>query len=123
MIMGCHISHPFFGKVVGCPPNGADDAGMSAAAAEIAIQGLADLLVGWLPVAVQEGGRGHHHAVDTVAAGDCFNGCLATALAEGQDLRVAIRFASAAAAISVTRRGAQPSLPHREEIAEKLKSS
>ena len=51
-------------------------------------------------------------AVDTVAAGDCFNGALACALAEGQSLPQAIRFSHAAAAVSVTKPGAQPSLPH-----------
>ena len=54
--------------------------------------------------------------VDTVAAGDVFNGALAVALAEGLDWREAAGFASAAAAISVTRRGAQDSAPHRREI-------
>ncbi|MHC5054266.1 MAG: ribokinase [Planctomycetota bacterium] len=56
-------------------------------------------------------------AVDTVAAGDAFSGALAMALAEGEPLPEALRFASAAAAISVTRRGAQPGLPTRREIA------
>lgn len=55
-------------------------------------------------------------AVDTTAAGDTFNGALAVALAEGQALEQAVRFANAAAAISVTRAGAQPSAPRREEI-------
>lgn len=55
-------------------------------------------------------------AIDAVAAGDVFNGALATALAEGRSLLDAARWASAAAAISVTRRGAQPSIPHRHEI-------
>lgn len=54
--------------------------------------------------------------VDTTAAGDVFNGALALALAEGFDLRAAVRFANAAAAISVTRMGAQPSAPTRKEI-------
>ena len=57
-------------------------------------------------------------AVDTTAAGDCFTGALAVALAEGADFGKAIGFATAAAAISVTREGAQPSLPRREEIEE-----
>jgi ribokinase len=58
-------------------------------------------------------------AVDTTAAGDTFNGALAVALAEGQAFDQAVRFAHAAAAISVTRLGAQPSAPKRDEI-EKL---
>jgi ribokinase len=55
-------------------------------------------------------------AVDSTAAGDIFNGALAVALAERQSLRDAIRFANAAAALSVTRPGAQPSAPMRAEI-------
>jgi len=55
-------------------------------------------------------------AVDTTAAGDVFNGTLAVALAEGKSLSEAARFASAAAAISVTRLGAQTSAPKRTEI-------
>jgi ribokinase len=55
-------------------------------------------------------------AVDTTAAGDAFVGALAVALGEGRSLSTAARFASAAAAISVTRIGAQPSLPTRAEV-------
>jgi ribokinase len=55
-------------------------------------------------------------AVDTTAAGDVFNGALAVALGEGRPLIEAVRFANAAAAISVTRLGAQPSAPKRKEI-------
>ena len=55
-------------------------------------------------------------AVDTTAAGDVFNGALAVALIEGRSLPDAARFASAAAAISVTRPGARESAPHRSEI-------
>ena len=54
--------------------------------------------------------------VDTTAAGDVFNGALAVALAEKRPLPDALRFAQAAAAISVTRPGAQPSAPTRAEI-------
>ena len=55
-------------------------------------------------------------AVDTTAAGDIFNGALAVALIEGRPMADAARFASAAAAISVTRPGARASAPHRSEI-------
>jgi ribokinase len=55
-------------------------------------------------------------AVDSTAAGDCFVGALAVGLCEGKSLLSAAEFASAAAAISVTRDGAQPSLPRREEV-------
>ena len=60
-------------------------------------------------------------AVDTTAAGDVFNGALAVALGEGQSLLESTSFANAAAAISVTRRGAQPSAPSRREIESLLK--
>jgi ribokinase len=53
--------------------------------------------------------------VDTTAAGDAFVGALAVSLGEGRSLAAAAHFASAAAAISVTRTGAQPSLPRRAE--------
>jgi ribokinase len=56
------------------------------------------------------------HAVDTTAAGDAFNGAFATALMLGMHSVEAARFASAAAAISVTRAGAQPSMPNRAEV-------
>lgn len=55
-------------------------------------------------------------AVDTIAAGDTFNGALVTALLEAKNMADAVRFAHAAAAIAVTRPGAQPSVPWREEI-------
>ena len=55
-------------------------------------------------------------AVDTTAAGDVFNAGIATALAEGLDWEGAVRFAAKAAAISVTRAGAQASAPYRDEV-------
>ena len=55
-------------------------------------------------------------AVDTVGAGDCFNGAFAVSLLEENDPWTAARFASAAAAISVTRLGAQASMPSRAEV-------
>jgi len=54
--------------------------------------------------------------VDTTAAGDVFNGALAVALSEGEDIITAVEFACKAAAISVTRLGAQASAPWRNEV-------
>lgn len=55
-------------------------------------------------------------AVDTTAAGDAFAGALAIALAEGKTLSAAARFANVVAALKVTRLGAQPSMPTRDEV-------
>jgi ribokinase len=54
--------------------------------------------------------------VDTTAAGDAFNAALVVALSDKVPMESALRFASAAAAISVTRQGAQTSLPNKEEL-------
>jgi len=101
---------------------------------ESAIQSLLGLGVKQLLVTLGEDGallvsaqeRQHIPAfkvtpVDTTAAGDAFVGALAVALTQGQPLPQAARFASAAAAISVTRPGAQPSLPIRSEVEKFLK--
>ena len=55
-------------------------------------------------------------AVDTTAAGDCYIGALVTALSEDKTIKEAMAFATKASALSVTRHGAQPSLPFRNEI-------
>lgn len=60
-------------------------------------------------------------AVDTVAAGDAFVGAFATGIAEGISVEDAIRLGNAAAAISVMRHGAQPSLPTRADVNDFLK--
>jgi ribokinase len=62
-------------------------------------------------------------AKDTTAAGDTFNAALAVALAEDRGIEEALRFANAAAAISVTRMGAQASVPARAEVDELLASA
>lgn len=54
--------------------------------------------------------------VDTTGAGDAFNAGLAVALAEGKDLRAAVRFANATAALSVTKLGTARSAPRRAEV-------
>jgi ribokinase len=77
--------------------------------AEGAYVATSDGTAGWVkPYAVE--------AIDTVAAGDCFNGAFAVALLEGKDPLDAARFACAASAISVTRRGAQASMPTRADL-------
>jgi len=55
-------------------------------------------------------------AVDTVAAGDAFNGALAVALAEGRPLPQALVWGAAAGALAVTREGAQPAMPTRRAL-------
>ncbi|HKK76136.1 MAG TPA: ribokinase [Saprospiraceae bacterium] len=60
---------------------------------------------------------GKVQAVDTTAAGDVFNGYLAAALADGESLKKAIARANRAAAISVTKKGAQPSIPYRVDLS------
>jgi len=59
--------------------------------------------------------------LDTTAAGDVFCGALATAVCKNNSLKDAVKFANAAAAIAVTRLGAQPSVPHQSEIEEFMK--
>lgn len=72
----------------------------------VAVQGSEVDVIPALPVA----------AVDSTAAGDAFNGALAVALSEGKPLFAAAAWATIAAALAVTRPGAQPSLPTRAEI-------
>ena len=61
-------------------------------------------------------------AVDATAAGDVFNGALAVAIAQNKPLRGAVSFANAAAALSVTKLGAQPSAPTKDQIDKFLKA-
>lgn len=62
-------------------------------------------------------------AVDTTAAGDAFNGALAYALAKGEEISEAVRFANCAGALAATKIGAQPSLPFEGEIHQLLLST
>jgi ribokinase len=106
-----------------------DTASAAAAAAKLRARGVQTVIITLGArgafVATESGGQlvsGFKvKAVDTTAAGDIFNGALAVALAEGKPLDQAVRFGHAAAAISVTRLGAQPSAPTRREIEKFLK--
>ena len=101
-----------------------DAAGLAHAAAVLHARGVPDVLITLGARGVFVSGPGGSRllpafpvtAIDTTAAGDVFCGALAVALTEGQSVEDAARFAAAAAAISVTRPGAQASAPHRAEI-------
>lgn len=56
-------------------------------------------------------------AIDTVAAGDTFNGALVVGLSEGLSIAAAVGFANAASAITVTQEGAQRAIPYRQEVS------
>jgi ribokinase len=109
--------------LTGMPLNG--EAGARIAARELRRRGVRCVLVtlGELGVLlVDEAGERliaapRVTALDTTAAGDTFTGALAVAMGEGLDLDAAARFAVRAAALSVTRRGAQTSIPYRTEVA------
>lgn len=101
-----------------------NDADAARAAAALHEKGIATVLItlGRRGVWLSENGKGQRiagfevNAVDTIAAGDTFNGAFITARLEGKAMHDAVRFAHAAAAIAVTRSGAQPSVPWRAEI-------
>lgn len=108
--------------LTGIAVNNDDDAARAAAA--LHEKGIATVLItlGRRGVWLSENGKGQRiagfevNAVDTIAAGDTFNGAFITARLEGKAMHNAVRFAHAAAAIAVTRSGAQPSVPWRAEI-------
>lgn len=109
-------------RITGMPTDSLDE--ISAAAEVLLNRGVGNVLVtigsrGALLCSGEE--RTHYPTihttpVDTTAAGDTFNAAFAVALAEGKTTAQAIRFANAAASISVTRKGAQTSIPTREEV-------
>ncbi|BEO20663.1 ribokinase [Serratia marcescens] len=111
-------------RLTGIAVDNDDDAARAAQA--LHDKGIATVIItlGSRGVWLSENGNGNGkrvpgfkvQAVDTIAAGDTFNGALVTALLEGKVMADAVRFAHAAAAIAVTRPGAQPSVPWREEI-------
>lgn len=101
-----------------------DDATAQQAAAALHAKGIAIVMItlGSKGVWLSEQGQGQIipgfrvKATDTTAAGDTFNGAFVTGLLDGMSTQEAIRFAHAAAAISVTRFGAQTSIPTRQEV-------
>jgi ribokinase len=62
------------------------------------------------------------NAIDTVAAGDAFNGALAVALAEGRPLDEALRWGAAAGALATTKKGASSAMPYRHELESLLRT-
>lgn len=105
-----------------------DDASAQQAATVLHQQGIEIVIItlGAKGVWLSENGRGQLipgfrvSVTDTTAAGDTFNGAFVTGLLENMPLESAIKFAHAAAAISVTRFGAQTSIPTRQEVDEFL---
>lgn len=101
-----------------------DEVSAAKAAAALCAKGVNRVVItmGGQGSFLYEGGNGEMipalkvAAVDTTAAGDVYNGALCAGIAEGMSLRDALKFASKAAAISVTRVGAQPSVPSRDEV-------
>lgn len=114
-------------KLTGIRVENDDDAANAARVLHAKGIGTVMITLGSRGVWVSHEGQGRRvpgfkvQAIDTIAAGDTFNGAFVTALLEGIALDEAIRFAHAAAAIAVTRKGAQPSVPWREEIDEFLR--
>ncbi|NOI22913.1 ribokinase [Vibrio mediterranei] len=105
-----------------------DDESAQEAANELHRKGIEIVMItlGSKGVWLSQNGRGERipgfkvDATDTTAAGDTFNGALVTGLIEGKSIEEAIVFAHAAAAISVTRFGAQTSIPSLDEVKEFL---
>ncbi|HEX4500678.1 MAG TPA: ribokinase [Scandinavium sp.] len=114
-------------KLTGVRVENDDDAAKAAQVLHDKGIGTVIITLGSRGVWASENGKGQRvpgfkvQAIDTIAAGDTFNGALMTALLEGTALPEALRFAHAAAAIAVTRKGAQPSVPWRKEIDDFLR--
>lgn len=110
--------------LLGQPINARDEAGCREAGAALLERGhsFVVLTLGSQGSVVADGGGLRHHpacptvAVDTTAAGDTFCGYLATALAQGYALDEAVRWATQAAALCVSRAGAQDSIPTRMQV-------
>ncbi len=103
----------------GCAPD-ADGQSLVSALAAVGVSRCVITLGGDGAVSAENGASTKHspvrvHAVDTTGAGDCFNGALGVAIAEGCDLPGAVDFAVRASAVSVSGRYVMPSLPYRSD--------
>ena len=109
-------------RLAGIPVNG--ERGLEKAASALLARGVGAVVVTLGAVGAYVATAEHRETIagwpvearDSTGAGDVFNGALAVALAEALPVRDAVTFANAAAAISVTRDGAQPAAPRRAEI-------
>ncbi len=114
--------------LVGFPVTGPDS--VARAAAALLDRGVGTAVVKLGAQGAYFAGRDSHgtvlpfsvDAVDSVAAGDAFNGALAVSLAEGKTLEEAVTVASAAGALAVTRTGAQDSMPERRQVEDLIRS-
>jgi ribokinase len=110
--------------LTGSPPRRLDPVQASEIGRQLRSRGVSTVIVklGDQGCALVAEAESHHisapqvRAVDTTAAGDVFNAALAVGLSEGINLCAACQFANRAAALSVTRRGAQPAAPSRAEV-------
>lgn len=108
--------------LVGIRPQSADDAARAARALRARGIGTAVVKLGARGVWFDDGAHSGFvppftvQSIDSVAAGDCFNGGLAAALSEGRPIAEAVRFAAACGALSTTRRGAAASAPTAAEV-------
>jgi ribokinase len=133
------LPETFWGQVAWFTPNETEAAFYVGDGADVEDSAKRLLAKGLRGVVLKRGGEGAYvadaggraewvkpfkvDAIDTVAAGDCFNGAFAVALLEGKDPWTAARFANAAAGICVTRKGAAASMPSRAEVDKFLRAN
>jgi len=112
------------GAISGLPVDISDERSISLAAQKVKIDNLSVVVTLGVRGAIAFSNEGINkisgkkvNAVDTTGAGDCFIGAMAASLAEGKSFVESLATANVAASISVTRAGAGPSMPSREEMS------